>query len=224
MPQFDDTLFDKLEDYALAIHDAHACCGTAGDTPDDLPTLGQEGSDSRDRLRADAGALIQRGLLPATAVADCCWLNGYKNVATDLTFVVTALKKAWPHIQGKCAIDEAELERAEQVAARMLRLVGARNLSSAAEADAADRRARVYTLFMKCYEVLRRAIGFVRWTEGDVDTIMPTLHNNSQKRKSAAQPETKPATQPVPAPVAPASATAPAPASPVIPGGSPFVS
>jgi hypothetical protein len=217
LPQFDTTLFEKLEDYALALHHAHARCATAGDAPDELPTLAQEASDSRDRLRADVRALVQRGLVSDAVVADCCWLNGYKNVATDLTFLVTGLKDAWPRIQAKCAIDAAELERAERVAARMLRLVGTRQLSPVAESDAADRRARVYTLFMKCYEDIRRAIGFLRWTEGDVDTIMPTLYNNAKKRKAPHQPEAKPTTQPEPAPVAPTPA-------PAIPGGSPYVS
>jgi hypothetical protein len=46
-------------------------------------------------------------------------------------------------------------------------------------------RARAYTLFTRAYDDARRAIIFLRWHEGDADSIAPALHpgRSASKKK-----------------------------------------
>ena len=52
-------------------------------------------------------------------------------------------------------------------------------------------RARAYTLF---YDDARRAVIFLRWHEGDADSIAPSLHpgKSASKKKPADEPNVTP--------------------------------
>ncbi len=217
IPKFPVKLIENLETYAFALNHANIAYMTAIQSPDDLPTLLEEGTGMRDRYRSAALSLEQWGLLNPAALKQYKGLKGYRNVAMDLQLLVRVFKENWAAVNGKCAITEADLDRAQRIAERMLRLVGLREQMPAAVADASEMRARAFTLFMGCYDQIRRAVAFVRWDQGDADEIAPSLY--AGKTRSAADDQ-----QPVAPAVGPTPATAPQQsATPAIPGGSPFV-
>ncbi len=226
IPKFDVKLIENLETYAFALNHANIAYMTATQSPDDLPALLEEGTGMRDRYRSAATSLEQWGLLNPAALKQYKGLKGYRNVAMDLQVLVRVFKENWAAVNGKSAITEADLDRAQRVAERMIRLVGLREQSPAAVADTSDMRARAFTLFTSCYDQIRRAVVFVRWDQGDADEIAPSLYAGKTRSTADDQQPAAPAAGAAPAPAPSPAPAAPAPqqaATPRIPGGSPFV-
>jgi hypothetical protein len=187
LPGFDLGRFDKLEAYTTALSVAHRQHLIATQPPDELKSLYEEASDLRELFHKDATTLVGRGYFGAEVLKDLKGANGFKNAALDLQILVGALKANWEKIQGKCAIELKELEYADQLSLHLLRVYGLREQGPAGIARAADLRLRAYTLFVTAYDDARRAISFLRWHEGDVDRIAPSLFaGRSNGRKKPA--------------------------------------
>ena len=149
-----------------------------------------------------------------------------------------SFRNNWDRIGTKTAITMAELDQAEEISRKLVAAVGAREQAPAVLAEVAVQRQRMFTLFVEAYDQVRRAISMLRWNEGDLETIAPSLYSGrgNVRKRTDPQPSTPPATTasgtpttptlpgaPLPTPVA----TAPANASPIaagLPGSSPFMS
>jgi HPt (histidine-containing phosphotransfer) domain-containing protein len=192
MPTFDMVLFDKLEDYALALNDVHGTYLTANKPADELAQALAEATELRAVLLADATALMRRGLLDSNALADLNGPVGYKNLATDLHQLAKALGAVLAQAVGKSGITAAELERATRLHQHIYRLVGLREQSEPAANAAGNLRQRAFTALLHCYDHVQRGITALRWAEGDADDIAPSLHGargGTRKKPSAPTPE-----------------------------------
>lgn len=71
----------------------------------------------------------------------------------------------------------------------MVRVVGLRAQAPATVAKATDQRIRAFTVLTRTYDDARRAVMFLRWVAGDVDSIAPSLHaGRSNGRKKTPEP------------------------------------
>ena len=70
--------------------------------------------------------LALRGLLDDAPLDRLKGAQGYKNVAQDLESLVDMLQDNWSRIEGKVLTTRAELEHANRLATRLLRIVGER--------------------------------------------------------------------------------------------------
>jgi hypothetical protein len=43
--------------------------------------------------------------------------------------------------------------------------------------EVAAQRHRAYTLFVRAYDEVRRAVSFLRWRKGDADDIIPSIYS-----------------------------------------------
>lgn len=219
--KFDTGVVDKVEDYAYALIFANSLHQLASEPQDDLKELAQQGSELRETLHSDASAAIRRKLLPANVLDGFSGLMGYKLIAADLQMLSTAFGISFHRIEGRCATTRSEIDLASRIAGRITRLVGLREQAPALIAEAADKRARAFTLYVNCYNEIRRAVTYVRWNEDDIDDIAPSLYGG--RKRQNAEPDEKPAEPATPVP--PTNN-----ATPVIrnldslPGGSPFMS
>jgi hypothetical protein len=217
---FDTRCVDRLEDYALGAGYAHAAWLSAAHPPS-LVDLNAEAIAARDTLHYDATALARRGLLDPARLTDLKGIIGYKNVAFDLMGLVQVLRESWPTIASKTAIQPAELERAAEVADRLVAAVGAREQSPSVAQTVSDRQ-RAFTLLVDAYDEVRRGVSFLRWHEGDADAIAPSLYagrggsstRTAKARESSATPDATPSPAP-PAPPTPPAAPPSATALPV---------
>jgi hypothetical protein len=139
----------------------------------------------------------------------------------DVPTAVTTALGAWHKILSLRSELEAKLSDAETLADQLISAVGARELASARTVAASDRRQRAFTLFTSAYDQTRRAISYLRWNQGDLDSFAPSLYagRGNTKRRSIGETDlpatpTTPAAQPQPAVVSISS--------PGRPGGSPF--
>ena len=197
LPKFDLQNVDRLEDIARATSCAHTQYLTACSPPDELPEMFEEGAALRTTLRGDAEQLARRGLVNPAALDDLSGANGYKNLARDLQILVHVLREVWPLIEGKCGVETVELDRAERLAARVLRVVGLRGQGPLLVSTATENRLRAFTLLVRTYDAVRRAIAYLRWRQGDANQIAPSLWAGRGRRgKSSVEANSNGATPP----------------------------
>jgi hypothetical protein len=181
---FDIRIVDDLELYATALSYCNAAYITASRSPDLLQPVAGEAFDLRKKLYADVTTLCLRGYISPDALKDYKGINGYWNEAQDLQILTKVLKDNWAEIKGRCATEMTEIVRGERLALRILRLVGLREQAPITIAVSADHRARAFTLFMRKYDDVRRAVGYLHWHAGDADKIAPSLYAGRRKKGS----------------------------------------
>jgi hypothetical protein len=229
VPKFDLVNLDKLGVYALGFLQTHTAYGIATLPPEDLARLAEEASTLQGLLFSDASALAKRGLLNSAPLNDLRGPTGYRNVAMDVLGLALLLRNNWDTISSKTCVTLSELDRAEVVGQQLLDAVCLREQSPTKIAQATLERQQAYTLFVNAYDQVRRAINFLRWNEGDADTIAPSLYSGrATSRKKATSDIDKPTATPVtpttPGTAAPTIATTTPEKSPAVglPGANPF--
>jgi hypothetical protein len=199
-PLFDTDPILNLDAYAMALSHAHTLFLMASQPSDELAPLVEEGTKLRETLLRDASALVQRQLLNGQQIKDLKGPVGYKNLAFDLQILATLFGENMTNVQGKCATQPAEVHRANEIAASVLRTVGMREQGPASIAATSDIRARAFTLFSNAYDQVMRVVSYLRWNEDDVDSIVPSLYAGRGGRKKGTE---LPPTVPQPAPQTP---------------------
>ena len=195
LPKFDISLVDKLETYALAMFCAHMDYRAAVDPPAELAALVEKAIAKRAILLADVNTLIAYGLLAPEVVNELLGVNGYKNVMTDLGTLASVLRTNADRIAERTTVKPAELAEAEDLATKLGKTVGVRELSPQAIAQVTRNRLAAFTVFMKAYEEVRAALQYLRHHEGDGDHIMPSLFaGRGGRKKSTDDPTDKPNT------------------------------
>jgi hypothetical protein len=143
------------------------------------------------------------------------------DTASDLVALSALFSGSWSEIAGKTAATEEEVRRAGELGPEILAALGVREHGAApGPSDAADKRARAFTLFVNAYDQNRRAVAYLRWNEGDVESIAPSLYKGrggrgASPRDTDAAPQEDP---PAPPDAAPPGAPAPAPRQAESPG------
>jgi hypothetical protein len=201
---FEISCLDKAQVYALALIQAHSICLSIDAKSLELRNLIPEASSLRARLLSDLEALIKRGHVSTSRLTSLKGANGYCNIASDLLVIAAVLRDTWGGVSDKTAVTEGDLVRAESMGERILRILGQRDERTELAATASLERQQVYTLLMRSYGELRRAVTYLRWHEGDADRFAPSVYRKSipgRKKRSAAA-EQSPGTQQFPAPPA----------------------
>jgi hypothetical protein len=210
LPQFDLEAVMQLEQYALALSHSHTLFSMASQPADALAPLVDEGAKLREMLLADATALVKRNLLNGDQLRDLSGPVGYKNLAFDLQILAELFRSNMAKLAGKCATQASEVQRADEIAESVLRIVGLRAQEPAEAAVSTDARARAFTVFSNVYDQARRAVSYLRWNNDDADTIAPSLYAGRSNGKK------KPEPAPAPSPTPPAPAPVPTPVPPVV--------
>lgn len=225
----DQKAVDGLRDYALAAGQANSIYTTAITPRDDIASLNEQALRLRDVLKSDAAALANRGLIDPARLAPLKGAIGYKNVAFELIDYANLFTSCWDAIDNKTALQEAEIDQARKLGEQLVFAVGQRDQAPVVLAEAARVRQQAYTLFFNAYSEVRRAIQFLRYYEGDVESIAPSLFTGRGGRPKVAGddgalPAGTPAavTNPSGA-TSPAAPPAPAPIPVGMPGSSPFI-
>ena len=137
---FDLAHIDQLEGSVVALAFAHSEWLLTTTRFDRLQKLNAEAIELRDLLWGDLSQLVRRKLVDSKNLASYTGKTGYKIVATELMTLASALSNNWGPIQGKCGVEESEIDRAEALGMSMLRLVGDRGDALKAKKQAADTR------------------------------------------------------------------------------------
>lgn len=190
--------FDRIDEYALAAGHLHALYLFTEKPDARTSELRTRAAELRDGLFIDARALARHGLLDGQRLAAFERRPGYRNTAFDLLGLVNVLRDAWPSVAGRTALRAETLLEAEELANELSLAIGARVRAPEVVARAAFERQQAFTLLARAYDQARRAITFLRWDEGDADSIAPSLYGGRKRRR--AKPEKADETPSVPSP------------------------
>jgi len=147
----------------------------------DLGTYHREVSTAYELLIGDADSLVRRGHLPAASLERARDTRGYQAAVDSLMKVVHVLRESWSRIQGLTPITTADLDRGEKAALTLSRMIAMRD-QGALRAPAAEVRVRALSHVIHGYEQLRRMMTYLRWSDGDVDSIVPSLYVGRGRR------------------------------------------
>lgn len=190
LPRFDLARFDRLEDYAVALGQAHEKVLVATSSRHELEEPAAAALEMRERLLADVTVLVRHRIVDEAALAPLRGAKGHKKLASDLMTLVAVLREAWPRIEGKLFITALELDAAREAAARLLCSVNERERAQAELAAAMARRVRAFTLLASAYDDARRAVAYLRARAGDAHRVAPSLYPGRPRsnRTSGAAP------------------------------------
>jgi hypothetical protein len=153
-------------------------------------------------------------LLDAAKIAAIRLGSGYLDAAGDLIALSGLFAAAWSSIEGKTTVTRDDIDLGASIGTDLVRLLAKRDADPEAAQRASDRKVRAYTRFVTAYEEARRAIAFLRWYEGDLESIAPSLFSQKRPRRASTAPSASPQT-------APESPAVPAPTAPTVPAASP---
>ena len=228
LPSFDVSAFEKLEDYAYALLHLHTLYMAASAPPEALGDLVARAIAARELLLADIPGFVAHGHLSLRGPNELDKSLGHRGIAMDVGRLARVVIDAWPKLQGKTSLTFEKLVEFEALRDQIIAALGLKEQGEALEAEVTEQRERAYTLFVRAYDEVRRAISFLRWKQGDVDEITPSLYSGKAgRRRSEPTPSTPvaPVTSGVPAsPGAPSTtpaAAGSAAATPPIPIGHP---
>ncbi len=192
LPKLDLEQFDALEAYVLAVAHAHGEYAAATAPTDDVVALNEAATKLRDTLHSDATALAHRNLVDPRALSEFKGATGYRNVAFELLGLSALLRNAWSRITSKTALEIVDLDRARDLADKMMTAIGAREQAPMVTAKVAEDRQRAYTLFLHAYDEAREAVLYLRRREGDGDTIAPSLYAGRGGGQAKRKPDPTP--------------------------------
>jgi hypothetical protein len=177
-------LVDALPGVARAARQADIDA-RAGATLGDVTAMHESVRKEHRLLLTDADALANRGLIESKRLEPARDVQGYTQILNSLLILISVLREHWAKIAAHTPLTEADLDRAEGVAAEMTTAIGARE-NGVNRAPAVELSARASTKMLRVHEELRRIMTFVRWYEDDVDAFIPSLWaNRGRKRRSS---------------------------------------
>jgi hypothetical protein len=227
LPTFPIDRFDKLETYTAAMAHAHTLYMAASRPPEPVTELVKQCAEMREVLLSDAQALAKRGIIDGSRLKDLKGNNSHRYTAFDVFTLVQIFRENRDKIQGKTAVEPAELDRGQQLAQDLTRALGEREQAPEALESAIDVRDRAFTLFIRNYGDVQHAIYYLEPQR--LDEIAPTVYSGGRPSGKKAKPPEAPTGGDPEAPDAPGavapSAAPPAvnPIAPGLPGASPFV-
>lgn len=149
---------------------------------DDVAPLVEEATQLKQSLLAGADALAARGLLDSARIAEVRSGLSYVELGKGCVALAGMFQEQWDVVEHRTAVPREEVDRAGVVGTELLFALGARAQGVKRESSMAIRQ-RAFSILIHAYDEARRGITFLRWKQGDVDDIVPSLY---VKRRSGS--------------------------------------
>jgi hypothetical protein len=190
---FDLTCLDTLEWHARATMYAETLYMTVSSGPKRVAELAKLARAWRSLLLQDMSVMVTRGLLLAEDQAKLKGQAGYQNLSYVLRALTQVYRAAWAKLYGETTIRERELDQAEQVADQLAIAFARRGDQHQVLKAANEQRQRNFTLLAYAYDHVRRGLSYLRWYEGDIEDIAPSLYRGrgGSRRKEKTQPQSE---------------------------------
>lgn len=177
--------FDGLASTARAARFAHTRWSITARPQVSLASALADAIEVRDGLLDAARAASRKNLVDGSKLAELGAGRSAEDVGQNLTALHDLLRNAWDKLAGKTALEPADLDTAQEHAEALAYLVGRRDGTDTAVAQAADDRARSVALLVGDWDEVRRAMQFIRYHEDDAEVLAPTLYQRSAPRRTA---------------------------------------
>lgn len=197
---FDLAHHDELGTLTMALAYSHGRCVAMQTRPEDFSEAVAESITLRTILRRDAQNQCDRGLLPATALAQLDGSTSYRGTASDLLALYILFQSNAAALRGHTGITPLELERASELAHQLLLATGqSEDPNAPGISELSKDRQRFFTLFNRAYNEVRRAVNYLRWNHDDADQFAPSLFARRASGTAHQPGADKPATAAAPA-------------------------
>lgn len=187
LPGLDMPRIERVGLYALALHHAYDLATEAGAGASALPPLLEEAWPLREGMLRSAELLAHFGLLSAERVAAIRSGQGHADTADDVIALGRLFDEHWSQVAGKVPVTRAMVDRAPVLGAKIHKALAQREVEASPLEPSSDRRhllAQAFSLFVRAYDEARRGVAYLRWNEGDVDKIVPSLYPHRPRRSS----------------------------------------
>ena len=206
LPDFDINCALQIVDRGYAAWYAHVSYLVSAPGNDDLAKAVATCTVDRNQLRSTGLNLAQFGLLAEEAVTGAHTGTSQLDLANECGGLVSLFSRRWAAIRGVIPITEERLHQMSMNASTLLGLVAGHTIAVVpSTSEAAKLRQKAFTFYAHSYDQLRRAVSYVRWDQGDVDRIIPSLYSRDTSASSSSSSAKKSDT----APTAPTSPAAP---------------
>ncbi len=188
LPDFDLPTLLKLRVYARALLHAHLLTLPSTEAETVLRALLAEAAPLRERLLVSAEALALLDFVDRGRVAAIRSGTGHLDTANDLISLAQLFRAGGDDILGKTRLEEAEVDRAYELGMQLVDALGKRRVGTDGAGAAGEHEeacARLFRLVVRTYDQGRRALTYLRWKEGDVNTLMPSLFTRRPGRAPA---------------------------------------
>lgn len=198
---------DVLVPRARALILAHAEHAAVAER--DLEPMARQVMDVRVRLFTAAEALMARGVIDGKSMDGLVGGQGYQARVVDTLSLVSWFRSHAASIAPFSKVGAAELDEAQALADAFGTAFSERDQARAGSTPSAKTRARAFTLFFQTYEHVRQMLTYLRWHQGDVERIAPSLYAGRGRRRDDGDLD-----------IAPPPAV---PVAPGMPGSDPFI-
>jgi hypothetical protein len=189
-------IFDSLATVAYAAEQANIeYAGAESDS--DLSALHAQTIEDHALLVTDADALGNRRLMDRGRIDAGRSVLGYRTAVTSTLILVALMRERWEVIAGKTPLTLEELDKIEARAQRFLERLNERE-QGASRLPALELRAGALSKLARTYGEVRRMLTYIRWWDGDADTIAPSLWSGRRRGRNTVE-----IPQPIVEPVAP---------------------
>jgi hypothetical protein len=134
-------------------------------------------------LRIDARRLVQRKLLERRVMNESGLIHDYPALAQSVLALVVAFRAAWSEIDRKSFLKLEDIDAAETLATELLDAVAKRDEARESTGANEEWERAMLHLFTVNQDV-RAMVTVLRWCEGDVDALIPSLSATRTERGS----------------------------------------
>ena len=171
---------DRVVPLAQALLRAHAAHTAVADQ--DLEPMARELAEVRSRLLLAASALVERGVVRGGSLDGLVGGQSYEGRVVDTMALVQWFRMNAAAIGSATKVSETELTAAQAMAEAFGKAFAERDQARAGTTPSARDRARAYTLFFRAYDRVRQMLLYLRWHQGDVDRIAPSIFAGRARR------------------------------------------
>lgn len=177
----------KLRTYALAALYAHLDAHP-GPQRGDVTEMVTHGAALKQTLMVAAEALAHAELVDGERLAEIRSGTGHLDLATDLIALGALFEVNWEQVESKTFVEYAQVDEASRLGTALLVALGAKNhVANRVSPEVVDRKHRAFTLLVRAYDDARRALTYLRWHDGDVDLVAPSLYKRPKRRVTAVE-------------------------------------
>ena len=135
-----------------------------------------------------AEALAHAGMIDGERLAEIKRGSGHLDLASDLVALGALFDVSWGQVEDNTFVQRAQVEEASRIGTMLLVALGTKNHPASRESpEAVDRKHRAFTLLVRAYDGARRALTYLRWHDGDVDLVAPSLYKRPKRRAAVEE-------------------------------------
>ena len=185
-PDTDITNLDRLPTVALAAWYASLLAESEPEAAPTVAPLIAEARPLREKLLRAAELLAHYEIFDPDVVAEIRSGFGNLDTAEDLVKLARLFEEGGEAARDQSPVTEAMVERAAQLGASLVQAIGEAKSTQTAAPEVVGRRNAAFALLLETYGQVRRAVTYLRWSEGDADALAPSIYTARRVSRSGS--------------------------------------